>query len=202
MVIRYFFWSFYSQMALLLNIHYRYLAEIGALVLIDDDDTHLSLKEIYGKIAEEKNGCCWEHFNVYRHLKSLGYIVGRHGVPWSTKDIKNSCKSDSFQGTPDAGMVNLNILKGTTSLVEMINNMHIQELRPDFDLYLPNCKFKKSSPGDPNFLLYLIRGSPPSREEIEVLEQQCSNIPLMLCHVEHGRISFFDFKRIELPVLP
>lgn len=133
---------------------FRFLAEMGALVLMDDKDVQLSLKDIYGKIEDEKNGCCRELFEVYRHLKSLGYIVGRHGVHWSTR----TGKSNSIQGTPES---NSNIVdtegKATSFIVERLSNLQLDELRLDFDVYLPNSKFRKSSPGDPAFLLCLIR---------------------------------------------
>ncbi|KAK7839438.1 hypothetical protein CFP56_018033 [Quercus suber] len=35
--------------------------------------------------------------------------------------------------------------------------MHINEARPVFDVYLPNSKFRKSSPGDPSFVICLTR---------------------------------------------
>lgn len=46
------------------------------------------------------------------------------------------------------------------------------------------------------------RVNPPSKAEIKVLERQCGGIPLKVCHVEHGRVSFFSFDKVELPVLP
>ncbi|KAH1077710.1 hypothetical protein GYH30_052982 [Glycine max] len=62
-------------------------------------------------------------------------------------------------------------------------------------------RFRKSSPGDPSFLLYLSRGH-PSRAEIEALERQCGGIPLEICLATEGRVSFFSFDKVELPVLP
>ncbi|KAL2952678.1 hypothetical protein AAZX31_19G124100 [Glycine max] len=62
-------------------------------------------------------------------------------------------------------------------------------------------RFRKSSPGDPSFLLYLSRGH-PSRAEIEALERQCGGIPLKICLATEGRVSFFSFDKVELPVLP
>ena len=55
------------------------------------------------------------------------------------------------------------------------------------------------------FLLNLIpvcfefySGNPPTKKQIEDLEGQCEGIPLMI----HGRVSFYSFNQIELPVLP
>jgi len=47
-----------------------------------------------------------------------------------------------------------------------------------------------------------VRGYPPSRTEIEALEKQCGGIPLKICLVTEGRVSFFSFNKVELPVLP
>ncbi|TXG70328.1 hypothetical protein EZV62_005263 [Acer yangbiense] len=121
----------------------RFLAEIGALLLLVDS-----------------------------HLKSLGYIIGRHGVPWTMKVSKGKGVNDtgdfvSLQGSPER-----------------------------------NGVFKKSSPGDPSFVLCSTGVYPPSKAEIEVLERQCGSIPMKFCHVEHGRVSFFFFNKVELPVLP
>ncbi|KAG5043318.1 hypothetical protein JHK87_007233 [Glycine soja] len=166
-----------------------YLMELGALDLLDNGGRSISLTETYEKVASGKSGCCWELFDVYRHLKSIGYIIGRHGVAWSLKSIK------------------------------------VNDLRPDFDVYLPNSRFRKSCPGDPSFLLYLSRGihagrhatalcgmcvvearvlvqHPPSRAEIEALEKQCGGIPLKICRVREGRVNFFSSDKVELPVLP
>lgn len=138
----------------------RFLAEIGALYLLDNNDLCLPLKEIYEKIANEKSGCSWELFEVYRHLKSLGYIVGRHGVPWIVKipkgrDINITSDPVSLQVTPKRHGVMEVEPKEESSLVALFDNIQINEVRPVFDVYLPNRKFKKSCPGDPSFLLYL-----------------------------------------------
>ncbi|XP_044467224.1 tRNA-splicing endonuclease subunit Sen54-like isoform X2 [Mangifera indica] len=184
-----------------------FLAEIGALLLLDDNDSSLPLKFIYEKVAKAKTGCSWELFEVYRHLKSLGYIVRRHGVPWTKKitegkNVDIISDSVSLQGSQERNEdMDLESRKAG-SIIDLFSHLQINEAGPVFDVYLPNRKFKKSCPGDPNFMLYLMRACPPSKTELEVLERQCSNIPLKFCCVEHGRVSFFSFDRVELPILP
>ncbi|KAK2438545.1 tRNA-splicing endonuclease subunit [Trifolium repens] len=158
-----------------------YLMELGALHLVDNENRSISLIEMYEKVAGGKYGCCWELFEVYRHLKSLGYIIGRHHVAWSLKSIRSSQKSDALDGTQES-----------EQLVDMGSKVELSM----------NSRFKKSSPGDPNFLLHLSRGHLPSRAEIEALEKQCEGIPLKVCQVTEGRVSFFSFDKVELPVLP
>ncbi|KAK7267323.1 hypothetical protein RIF29_19992 [Crotalaria pallida] len=179
-----------------------YLMEVGALQLLDNCDTIISLTEMYKKITSGKSGCCWELYEVYRHLKSLGYIVGRHGLAWSVKSIQSVHKPVSLEGIGDNKQmldVGSNI---ELPINELFREMQISDLRPDFDVYLPNNKFRKSSPGDPSFLLHLSRDHPPSRAEIEVLERQCGGVPLKVCLVDNGRVSFFSFEKVELLVLP
>ncbi|VVA30923.1 PREDICTED: tRNA-splicing endonuclease [Prunus dulcis] len=178
-----------------------FLVEIGDLLLLDDSGT-LSLEDIYMKISDRKNGCCWEEFQAYRQLKSLGYIVGRHGIPWSMKSLKSNCETVSSQGCPESDEVVDLGSEETRSVIGLLNGMQINEARLIFDVYLPNSKFRKSSPGDPSFVLCFTRGPPPSKADLEALERQCQNIPLKVCHEEQGWVSFFSFDKVELPVLP
>ncbi|XP_057787610.1 uncharacterized protein LOC131004878 [Salvia miltiorrhiza] len=172
-----------------------YLAEIGALDILNVDDTPLPLSDMYTKLAEdeEKYGCSWESFEVYRHLKFLGYIVGRHGVAWSMKNVKNKTNAD---GRGESCNVD------DSFITDMFGNMHIGGTRPIFDVFPPNSKFRKSSSGNPSFMLCLASGHPPSRQEIEDLETCCGQIPLKIYVVEHGRVSFLSFTKVELPTLP
>ncbi|KAK9987379.1 hypothetical protein SO802_032330 [Lithocarpus litseifolius] len=180
------------------KLQFRFLMEIGALLLLDDNGTSLSLNDIYAKVS----GGSWELFEVYRHLKSLGYIVGQHGIAWSIKDAKSNRQSVSLQCSPQSSEVVDLELEDESSIVGPFNYMHINEARPVFDVYLPNSKFRKSSPGNPSFVICLTRGDLPSIADFEVLERQCGAIPLWFCHVEYGRVSFFSFDEVELPILP
>ncbi|CAI9779500.1 unnamed protein product [Fraxinus pennsylvanica] len=69
-----------------------FLAEIGALHILHGEDTYLSLKDLYERVAKgtDGHGCSWESLEVYRHLKALGYIVGRHGIPWTSRSTKTN----------------------------------------------------------------------------------------------------------------
>ena len=52
------------------------MVERGALILLNDKDETIGIEAIYEKIAGGKYGCSWDAFQAYKHLKSLGYIVG------------------------------------------------------------------------------------------------------------------------------
>nr|POF03639.1 trna-splicing endonuclease subunit sen54 [Quercus suber] len=125
-----------------------------------------------------------------------------HGIAWSIKDAKSNCQSVSLQCSPQSSEVVDLESEDESSIVGPFNNMHINEARPVFDVYLPNSKFRKSSPGDPSFVICLTRGDLPSIADIELLERQCGAIPLRFCDVECGRVSFFSFDEVELPILP
>lgn len=133
----------------------RFLAELGALHVLDDNDTSISLTVLYDKIAQGKCGCCWESFEVYRHLKSLGYIIGQYGIPWTSKGIKIGL--GSHQGVLQRSSMTNEESEEKSSITELVNGLHLTEVKPIFDVYLPNSKFRKSSPGDPSFVLCLAR---------------------------------------------
>lgn len=52
------------------------------------------------------------------------------------------------------------------------------------------------------FFLNFCSSLPPSKQEISNLEKRCNGIPLKFCNIEHGRVSFFSFNSVELPLLP
>uniref|UniRef100_A0A803MNH8 tRNA-splicing endonuclease subunit Sen54 N-terminal domain-containing protein n=1 Tax=Chenopodium quinoa TaxID=63459 RepID=A0A803MNH8_CHEQI len=186
-----------------------FLVQIGALLLVDDKNTALSLREIYPKVAEDKSGCSWEGFKIYQHLKSLGYIVGRLGTPWSLKSIKNCTL------VPDNTSENNNatqMIVAGTSIVQSLKNLQLEEASPIsedalpnyfekrfleeskfiahlpvYEVYLPNSQFKKTCPGDPNFVVYPTSGHPPSLSDIKVLERQSNGLPIKVGHVDDGR---------------
>ncbi|PWA94127.1 FTSH protease 4 [Artemisia annua] len=170
-----------------------FLAEIGKLHLLDDEDKCIPLEDITMKIAQGVGGSSWESFKVYRHLKSLGYIIKRHGVSWSRKTVPASADSESgSQENASEGIDSIN------EISELFNTIKINGVRPVFDVYPPNPKFRKSSPGNPMFILCVNSGNPPTKKQIEDLEGQCEGIPLKI----HGSVCFFSFDEIELPVLP
>ncbi|XP_038883355.1 uncharacterized protein LOC120074337 [Benincasa hispida] len=178
-----------------------FLIEVGALHLLDHDNSSLSLEDVYKKIAEGKNGCLWEQFEVYRHLKSLGFIVGKHKVPWSLKSVRDGSNISSPSSIENKGASDVKS-EDERSISELLDGIQLEEVMPIFDVFLPHNKFRKSSPGDPNFMVYLTRGYPPSKKDLEVLARTSRGIPMKYCHVEHGRVCFFSFDTVELPILP
>lgn len=123
---------------------------------MDHDSSSLSLEDVYKKVAEEKNGCHWEQFEVYRHLKSLGFIVGKHEVPWSVKGVRNDSDISSRSSTPKKGASDIES-EDESSISEQLDAIQLDEVTPIFDVFLPRSKFKKSSPGDPSFMVCLTR---------------------------------------------
>ncbi|XP_074377908.1 uncharacterized protein LOC141719430 [Apium graveolens] len=165
-------------------------------------------------VSQGKFGCCWESFEVYRHLKSLGYIVGRHGVPWTLRRLITD-ESKSIEAKEEINVKSNREYADKSTIIEMFKDTYTDKARPVFDVYFPNSKFKKSSPGVPSsvlcltgefdvkiFLLNLCSNLPPSKQEISNLERRCNGIPLKFFNVEHGRVSFFSFNMVELPLLP
>jgi hypothetical protein len=48
-------------------INYRFLAQLGALILLDEADNIMDLKDIFVKCADRQYGCTWESFEAYRY---------------------------------------------------------------------------------------------------------------------------------------
>lgn len=103
------------------------------------------------------------------------------------------------EGSPSlsCALENLSISKGSSDLEH-----HQQGLKLVFDVYLPNTKFKKSAPGVPEFILCIARDCPPNKNEVQSLQLLCGKIPLKFSSTECGRVSFFSFDSVKLPVLP
>ncbi|KAE8712093.1 hypothetical protein F3Y22_tig00110264pilonHSYRG00285 [Hibiscus syriacus] len=135
----------------------RFLVEIGALHVLDRNGMYLSLEELYEKLLDGKSGCNWELFEAYRHLKSLGYVVGRHGIPWSVKGLKIKSGTCSLESSQESNEMLEMEQKNKNSIIELFNNMQITEVTLAFHVYLPNSKFRKSSPGDQSFILCMSR---------------------------------------------
>ncbi|KAI3992811.1 hypothetical protein MKX01_021406 [Papaver californicum] len=183
---------------------YRFMAELGALVLVNSDDMVLSLGDMYAMLTERKNGCSWDSFKAHEHLKSLGYIVVRHGIQWTLKKDKQHCSTPTgVRDSKDSDGVSICGLEEEFSITNGLRDMHFKnEAKPAFDVYLPNNKFKKSSPGEPDFVVYVAReDDPPLKAEIEDLNTRCKGVALMVCQVESCRVSLFSFKKVETAVL-
>ncbi|XP_026418677.1 uncharacterized protein LOC113314118 isoform X2 [Papaver somniferum] len=164
---------------------------------------------MYFMLNEGRNGCTWDSFLVYKHLKSRGYIVGRHGVQWTLKN-------ESYPSTPTcvgdskySSGISVNELEQGFEITDGFRNMQMNNAaKPVFDLYLPSNKFKKSSPGVPDSVVYLTtRGndSPPqlSKEEIEELEIRCKGVAVKDCNVDKlGRVKKCAYEKTEVPLLP
>ncbi|XP_044950038.1 uncharacterized protein LOC123399712 [Hordeum vulgare subsp. vulgare] len=179
-----------------------FLAERGALVLLDDKDVTVGMEEIYRKIAGGSYGCSWLTFQAYKHLKLLGYIVGRYGVPWTIKHSRSGEVTDSPESMDNTNLSFGRADAARNDITKLLKGIHIDRMYPSFEVRLPNSKFKKSSPGAPSFLVCLLRDKPPSRDELETVENKFGGIPLKFCQVDNGRISFLSLGRVTLPTLP
>ncbi|CAM6084126.1 unnamed protein product [Calypogeia fissa] len=65
-----------------------YMVEQGSLLLLRDDGVATPRQEAYDLLVVPSNGYSWDAYQIFCHLKRLGYIVGRHGTPWSTSKAK------------------------------------------------------------------------------------------------------------------
>ncbi|KAI5075117.1 hypothetical protein GOP47_0009193 [Adiantum capillus-veneris] len=71
-----------------------------------------------------------------------------------------------------------------------------------FDVFPPNCNFKKTHPGTPDFSLCISSHAVPDMDVLEVLKSQNHGVPVMVAIVNSGRVTFFQFDDVQLPCLP
>ncbi|MCO5588984.1 hypothetical protein L7F22_042948 [Adiantum nelumboides] len=71
-----------------------------------------------------------------------------------------------------------------------------------FDVFQPNCNFKKTDPGTPDFSLCISSHAVPDRDSLEVLNTQNGGVPVTIAMVDSGRVTFFQFDDVQLPLLP
>ncbi|KAK9128815.1 hypothetical protein Syun_017612 [Stephania yunnanensis] len=132
-----------------------YLVERGALVLLDVNSMVLPLENIYGMVSNGKSECSWESFQAYKHLKSLGYILIRHRVPWTSKIDKSSANLTSIDATSE----NSDILEPEISVTKLLQNMQINDMKPAFDVYIyifQTANLRSPPQATPSFVLFLV----------------------------------------------
>ncbi|PIM99726.1 hypothetical protein CDL12_27772 [Handroanthus impetiginosus] len=148
-----------------------------------------------------RHWCSWDSFDVYWHLKFLRYIVGHHNVPWSMKKVK--IKIDDQAGAEEIDSVRDSGSKDNSFITEMFGNSHLGETRQHLMFILPIASLKG--------LLQAIHPScsalPGNLSQQHLLDELIlpytfTISPLKFCIVEHGRVSFLSFTKVELPVLP
>lgn len=157
------------------------------------------------KISDENNRWYWEEFQAYRKLKSLGYIVGQHGIPWSTIGVKSKCEFVSSKGCPKIDEAVDFETNDTSSSNGLLNEMRSNEARPVFDVYAPNKNFKKSSPGDPCFVLcftrylYFVNSENLNKFILFVISCDCSffNYQLQIFLIRSRPPSKLDLEALE-----
>ena len=131
----------------------RYLMQREALNLYHQD-CEMPIMTLYSFMMKSEYGCAWDAFKVYLELKTLGYVVSRHNVPWSIsmnasighKNILN-CSNDELS----------TCVESLTLSGSFENPDRGQDLDLVFDVFAPNSKFKKTDPGIPDFSLLISR---------------------------------------------
>ncbi|KAL2641338.1 hypothetical protein R1flu_008925 [Riccia fluitans] len=293
-----------------------YLVGLGSLALLHDGKV-MYLQEVYNLLLTPAHGCSWIAYQTFAYLKRLGYIVGRHGIPWTTSRKRESLtpsKTTLDNHSPSNEEEHANTRKGIydsqpreivddhdgeldssakgTASPDLLNHWSVEAIqeaeasvssfeavtldfpgtdendlsgkgaassilvgeggeeevqgvganvspcetgRPElldvgaadcgdtlqnlcyltlnqvedscdallmYDVFLPNGRFKKSSPGLPAFRLCISSGQPPKHNEVRALELKSGDAPLKFACVESGHVSIFSFDTVSLPDLP
>lgn len=182
-----------------------YMLQREALILWNGDSV-MNIMDIYSKIMMGAYGCTWEAFKVYLELKNLGYVIRRHNILWSSSSLKSKAPQKSPQ-QPSSELNNLFDkleIRGTEKSI--CGNQHIDPSgrAPHlmFDVFSPNCNFKKTNPGTPDFSLFISSHVVPDKDALEDLNTQNDGIPVTVAIVDSSRVTFFQFDDVQLPLLP
>ncbi|KAI3981864.1 hypothetical protein MKX01_041127 [Papaver californicum] len=111
-------WDLEMRMAEVLKKKGRCWATTG---IVRNGNTYLSIEEA-----------------AYEHLKSLRYIVVRHGIQWTLKKDKQHCSTPTgVRDSIDNNGVSICGLEEEFSITNGLRDMHIKnEAKPTFDVYL------------------------------------------------------------------
>eukprot|EP00897_Mesotaenium_endlicherianum_P010702 jgi/Mesen1/9660/ME000671S09007 len=74
--------------------------------------------------------------------------------------------------------------------------------RLQYDVYLPNSRFRKTDPGPPLFSLCVTSGRPPTRAEVKAVQRTSGEVKVKFAAVAAGNVSLFSFDAVTLPTMP
>ncbi|CAN7061751.1 unnamed protein product [Brassica oleracea var. botrytis] len=157
--------------------------------------------EVASSSSEEEAGFALDDDEKFHSGPKLQFRVGSSKARWITESAMAEVEVKRGKLWITTGVTRSG---KTCCFIEealLLGDMRICDARAVLDVYLPNSRFKKSSPGEPSFVACFSGDSPPSKEDVKVLQSRVA-APLMFCHVAQGRVSFFSFSSIDLPALP
>lgn len=164
------------------------MVEQGSLIMLEGEKV-MPLLDAYSLVTSHAYGCSWEEFQAYSYLKKLGYIVGRYKIPWTTRkehppvvatDVTELLAATNLISPSNEKLCNLTsndssevmtpesedaTQAGWPGCGDRLGNAETrhdekQELKPMFDVHLPNSRFRKTAPGLPSFSLCITRCAP------------------------------------------
>ncbi|XP_024370577.1 uncharacterized protein [Physcomitrium patens] len=196
-----------------------FMVEQGSLLLREGERV-VDLLEAYSLVSTPSYGCSWNNYQVYSYLKKLGYIVGRHNVPWTVSKKRPPMPADEVEsitsqfaavktseGTQETNtacsqLVDSKSAPGFEVNTELQGSESSSEMKLMYDVHLPNARFKKSNPGLPAFSLCTTSSRPPHRLQVRALALSLEGRPLKFASVVSDHVSIYSFDTIELPNLP
>ncbi|XP_071132011.1 tRNA-splicing endonuclease subunit Sen54-like [Mytilus edulis] len=104
----------------------------------------------------------------------------------------------------DSVIEKLQVVKNSSFMSQIFRSSSLKDLQHKviYDVYLPDSKFKKSSPGLPHHRLCVLRHCEPlpDLQTITNLHHYYTDgIPLQWAVVDHGDIAFYGFTDIQIP---
>ncbi|XP_076337320.1 uncharacterized protein LOC143239751 isoform X2 [Tachypleus tridentatus] len=98
----------------------------------------------------------------------------------------------------------LNVIQGTTltSSTSCLGKSAETKFQIDYDVYLPNMSFRKSTPTIPSLRVVVTwaEDAVPTLADVVVLQRNlCDNVPLQFAVVDNGDLAFYSFHDVSLP---
>lgn len=197
---------------------------------INHKEIPLSIQQAYTYLLNDPSGELeLNDYIVYSYLLRLGYIVRRPNTTHQTillnKEISNEVEEssnakkaryDDFE--PDVQPLlsiddwNMNT-KDIFEKISITENVLLDQLDENteectklfkymFDVYMPNKKFKKSTPGEPmcKLIIAKTRDFEPNLKDLIKNCRECHNSNILYAFVDNGDVSFYNFSSINLPI--
>ncbi|KAH7404457.1 hypothetical protein KP509_15G026400 [Ceratopteris richardii] len=149
---------------------------------------HLESLELRNETTHEGLQSEFSDSSINQDCRMLNHEITINDLKFDSLDNPNILASKNI--------INLNY--GATNGLDF----SMRVIKPMFDVFSPNSNFKKRNPGNPDFSLYISSDLPIDRVTIEDLNANNNGVPVTIATVDSGRVSFFNFNEVQLPILP
>uniref|UniRef100_A0A803Y016 tRNA splicing endonuclease subunit 54 n=1 Tax=Meleagris gallopavo TaxID=9103 RepID=A0A803Y016_MELGA len=173
-----------------------YLLECGSLQLFYKD-VPMSVQEAY-EILLSQEAMSLLHYQVFSHLKQLGYIVLR----FNPSTVLSSCERQLNLESRCKSSGKHHHKRRRSSSPGLQEDL--ESIKIDFNVYQADAvaKFKKTNPGKPyvRMCVQSFDEQVPSLRALKQVTYQSGDVPVVFALADHGEIAFYSLKEFKLPV--